>query len=746
MALTERPVVSLLTFQSWNADQGAWQDLQQYATKVDVKRGGSQSGPSIAMGVGTLDATLYGALDLRDSFALRPNAPIRVVRKATAARRKWNLLGTTQASTAVSVLQYMDLTGTTTATTASMTSKWTQPYAAPTDMGMSAGRLYLTGTPYFASTNTRPDTFVPGEQYEITATAADNAESIWSSRMALVVYTGDPFDPTIVAQGQPRAVSSSQTAFPPLRFTVPLDQEWFVGVQAVDFKNAYSQPLGAIAQSTTFTKLAISTLSADRPEFTGTISDITQTIDYDKAANQKHIYTVLSAVDAIQSLANTDRSGVVSRSGAGYQDFASRVQQLASSALVPITAASSLDEVLYTWPGSGDGSWSGSGGSLVGVARTYVNGPGARFRFTRRVGSSAMSFAPTIQRTFTGLDTSVTYGFQMSVTLDESANFTPGDFVLRYVNGSRIQTSEPFTLAAVGDSVTVGLSFKPTSTKGYVQMISGATASQFAANGSPAAGITIRGMRLSRLADPRGYQLRDIALQSNLAAHLDLACNSVGGRWWVNKAGTVMVARRLLNAAPLVTISDEAAGDISYTDVSLSYDTKNVVNALNITNHGYDPSTGNAADDTSVIVSDSSIRRWGARAGDLDLSLYLGGANSGDLTRRAQEIMSRLSRPKVGISTFTINVQSNPAVLSELELHVPIQVRFEDLTQTCRVLAISHSIDPTRWLVTVTVTDVSSGATFGDFNAAKADGTTFSTFNAAHPGVSFSQFDADPLS
>lgn len=742
MALIEQPVVSLLTFQTWDADQTAWRDLQPYATKVEIQRGGSQSGPSIAMGVGTLDATLYGDLDLRYATGLRPNAPIRVVRKASPGRRKWNLLGSALSSTAVSIMNYWDSTGTTTATATTMTSKWVNTSGTLADMGISAGRLYLTGTPYFATTNTRPDVFIPGETYEVNATAADNSESIWSTRMALVVYTGDPFDPIIVAQGQPRAVSSSQTAFPPLRFTVPLDQEWFVGVVSVDFKNTYSTPNGTVAQSTTFTRLDISTVSAERPEFTGTISDISQTIDFDKQANEKHVFTVLSAVDAIQSLANTDRSGVVSRSGAGYQDFASRVQQLASSALVPITAASSLDQVLYTWPGSGDQSWSGTGGSFVSVARTYINGPGARFRFTRKIGTGAVSFAPTIQRTFTGLDTSVTYGFQVNITLDESTNFTPGDFVLRYVNGSRIQSSDPFTLGAVGDSVTLGLSFKPTSTKGYVQLISGATNSQFAANGSPAAGITIRGMRLSRLADPRGYQLRDIALQSNLAAHLDLACNSVGGRWWVNKAGTVMVARRLLNAAPLVDISDDSAGDISYTDVALSYDTKNVVNALSITNHGYEPSTGNAADDGAVIVSDSSVRRWGARAGDLDLSLYLGGVNSGDLTRRAQEIMSRLSRPKVGVSTFTINVQSNPAVLAELELHVPITVRFEDLTQICRVLAISHSIDPNRWLVSVTVTDISSGATFGDFNASVAADSTFAQFDTTAADLTFSDLNA----
>ncbi|TPG09396.1 hypothetical protein EAH85_03800 [Curtobacterium flaccumfaciens] len=329
------------------------------------------------------------------------------------------------------------------------------------------------------------------------------------------------------------------------------------------------------------------------------------------------------------------------------------------------------------------------------------------------------------------------------MSLTELANATLGDFVLRYVNGSKVQVSDTFTLGSVGDRITFGFTFKPTSSNGTLEMRS-STASQLAAGTSvPAISLTWYGFTLTQIGDKKGYTLADTAMQSDLATHLDIACNTVNGRWWVNKAGTTVVSRQLLLNTPLATLADDNAGDVSYTDIQRAYDTRNVVNVLRVNNHGRDAATGNAADLTTSFTSDSSMRRWGARASDIEMSMYVGGAHAPDLTMRAQEIMGQLSRPRYTVSSVTFNVQSNPGVLELLELRAPIRVRYEDMDLTGRVLSMNHQITPTRWTVTVQIDEVRGGPTFADFS--DANGGTFAQFNAAHAGVTFNGFNANPL-
>lgn len=741
--MIERPVTNFLTFQVWDQGLGSWRDLAPFATKVDITRGGSQNGATTAMEVGTLSATLYGELDLANETALKPNSPIRVVRKPQTSQVLWNLLGTTVATTAIAAPQYIDLNQNISASSSGVKVWWSN-VGAGADIGVQQDAPFARTEPYQATSNTLPDAFIPGETYTVSATAADvTSESVWSVPTYLVVYTGTGWDTEVIAQGAIRPVSASQTAYPPVTFTVPSDQPWRIGVWASQYANAYGQPAGTKAQSMLFTKWNVSTVVTAKPEFTGTIVDISQNIDYDKAAREKHIYTTVSAADAVQSLANTDRDGAVSRSGAGYQDFAGRIDQLASSARVPINYAPNMDTTIYTWPGSSDTTWTYSTSSGVPVTRSWVAGPGMRLRWTTTNASSG-AFPTYSSKSFTNFDLNATYTVTMSVTPDEATNVTFGQFQLRYAEGNKAQLSDPVSVGQVGDAMILSLTFKVTSSKGIIQLqpVAGAATTYPAGGGTLA--LTFRNMKVTRISDPKGYQLSDIALQSNLANHLDIACNTVGARWWVNKDGQTIVSRQFLNNGSHLTVGDTAADDISYTDVSLSFDTKNVVNALAVNNHGRDVATGNTEDVTYSFTADSSIRRWGAHASSVDMSMYSEGAYASNLTRRAQDLMSSLSRPKYTVSQFTINVQSRPDVLEWLELRAPIRVRYGDIDQTCRILSLSHSIDPTRWEVTVEVNEIVSGVTFADFTR-KYPVLTFDQFNTQHAGQDFRDFNSDPL-
>lgn len=741
--MIERPVTNFLTFQVWDTLTGNWRNLAPFATRVEIKRGGAQNGATTAMEVGTLNATLFGALDLANETALTPNSPIRVVRKAQPAVTLWNLLGSTVSTTAFSGPQYYDQTQGISASSSGVNTYFLNS-GAGADIAVGQNDPVVRTEPVQATTNTRPDAFIPGETYTVNATAADKtSESAWSVPTYLVAYTGVGRDVTVLAQGGVRPVSTSQTAYPPLTFTVPPDQPWRVAVWTSQPAVAYGQPANTRAQSMLWTVFNVSTVSAAKPEFTGTIADISQDIDFDKASGVKNIYTSVSATDAVQSLANTDRNGVVSRSGAGYQDFAGRIDQLASSALVPMTYAASMDTVQYVWPGSSDSSWTTASSSGVPVTRSWVNGPGMRVRWNTTNASSG-AFPTYTSKTFTNLDINATYAFVMTVELSEATNATVGQFQLRYAEGSRYQLSDPVVLGQVGDVATLALPFRVSSSKGTVQFQPVAGANTTYAAGGGAIALTFRDMRLTRLSDPKGYQLSDLALQSNLANHLDIACNTVGARWWVNKAGSTVVSRQFLTSSPRLTVGDTATDTISYTDVSLSFDTKNVVNALSVTNHGRDIATGNTADVSYTFTADASLRKWGARASAIDMSMYADGAYASNIMRRSQDLMSTLSRPKYAVSRFTVNVQSRPDVLEWLELRAPIQVRYGNVVQTCRVLSLSHSVDPTRWEITVEVNEIVSGVTFNDLNT-KFPTLSFTSFNTAHAGQKFRDFNANPL-
>lgn len=77
---------------------------------------------------------------------------------------------------------------------------------------------------------------------------------------------------------------------------------------------------------------------SDVPLFTGVILDVDMEEQLDKAKNVLTDFITISAVDAVQVHANTNRYGAVS--GVGFEGWEARIARLAASSLAPINPPS----------------------------------------------------------------------------------------------------------------------------------------------------------------------------------------------------------------------------------------------------------------------------------------------------------------------------------------------------------------------------------------------------------------------
>lgn len=600
MTIKEIPVVNFLRFEIWDTATRDWRNLNAKATQVNFKRGGDRNGASNTMSVGTLDATLYGAVNLATETALKPNSRIRVLRT------------------------------------------------------------------------------------------------------------------------------------------------------------------GSVVTKT---------------EFTGTVLDISQSIDLDTATGQKSVYTSLYCVDAVQSLANTDRFGALSGNGLGYETWPDRITRLAGSSLVPVALPSREDPIVSTWNGTDATQFNGSTGtttsqsSTIAASYAYVAGdrPAVRVRHVRTGAAIAWAFSPFLSNYYylSGLKIGQTYAATMTVTAAVMTRATAGTMSLKAKDAKLnvIGQSSPVVLSAAGDEYTLGITFVATTSTAFTQLSTDSTFGFTTETGSAEVALDFRGMQVTKVADPNGYQLQDVAYEASLASHFDLACNSVGARWWVDKLGTVQFRRQFDLTSPVLTFSDKpnttallaGAGTLpgatalpsvttdklSYTGLEQAYDTRNLVNTVKLNQHGYNRATGDADDVTLGYTSPASVQRWGAHASDIDTSLYNAPGLDDATARRAREIMSALSNPIYNVNRITWNAQQDLSKLEKLDLFSVVQVEYGDLTQTARVVSLSHKITPTRWEVDIDFTDIRAGASYADFYD-RYQGLTYAQFDALWRGKTHQAFDASP--
>ena len=420
---------------------------------------------------------------------------------------------------------------------------------------------------------------------------------------------------------------------------------------------------------------------------------------------------------------------------------------------MPIDAPAESDVLIYDqrkgfYGGSGgaySSNWS-STGTLDNNTGMYVGfyGDGEYRVYPLPNWEYAGPYATTLRnvsvaRTLDGLDTAAGYVLVATVTVPTSSGITPGTWRIAFDSAGGRQWG-PVIDMTTRNAQTLQFQFQPAAASGKIGLYQ-AGSSPVAKGGSLTVKLSDMRVLQVRSADP--YVLQDVAYESTLLNHFDLACNSVGARWYVTKRGAVLFRRAEEDIEPGARFTDSDAGDVSYTDVQLSYDTRNVVNSLKLNQHGYDPATGNAVDTASTYTDDDSIGQWGARAAELDTCLYLGRPHQADAELRARELMAGLRQPTYSIQSFTINAQSDPTVLDAVELRSTVAIDYEGIRQRARVLSIDQAITPTRWMVTVTVNEPHVGPRFRDLN--RAGYATFAQLNAALAGMKFGELATQPF-
>lgn len=197
------------------------------------------------------------------------------------------------------------------------------------------------------------------------------------------------------------------------------------------------------------------------------------------------------------------------------------------------------------------------------------------------------------------------------------------------------------------------------------------------------------------------YRLQSIVYESSLANHFDLANNSVGGRWWVDTDGTTQFAAALGTEGPAATFTDSrdpAHPDrLEYTDLKTSFDTRNIVNDLDVTQHG--EAGGDANDETLNFKDLTSIATNSVRNATMDMSLYDAGDYVGSLATRVTEIFEQNANPEFTVTGLTWNAQEDPELAARLDVYSAVDVIFQGLTYELRIVNMKHRISPRRWMI-----------------------------------------------
>lgn len=440
-------------------------------------------------------------------------------------------------------------------------------------------------------------------------------------------------------------------------------------------------------------------VSDDDPIYTGVVQDVTMTDDRDG-----HRRVTLTAVDGRASLSNTQRYGAVVEGSVGYESWEARINRLRTSAQTA-TAAPDPD------PG---GRIYRTADNRKPLTRYGANAE-AMSLYDRQTGidvsvatSGPYSWAAQ-SRGFDvpvdGLTVGATYRVSGQVFdrysppgLDNTTSTRPWHWQVGVVGkGWGAEVGLPMTGSEdlLGDFV-----FVATSTSHVVRLVNSRNASR--ASDGPLVVFALRAWLQVQTVTSDPFLLRDVVYESTLTNHFDLACNSVGARWWVDRDNIVQFRRSTDRPDVIAHLSDvhdpEDDLHVCYSDVALGYDTKNAVNNLSLTNHGrrFDVETASwvADDQTSVHEDMTAIASWGARSASVDTSLYTGTGHEADVVIRAYQLLDGAVVPSVRPTSVRFDVSHGPRVLAGLDYYSRVIVTRAGTTWTCRVVGIEHEISP----------------------------------------------------
>lgn len=339
-----------------------------------------------------------------------------------------------------------------------------------------------------------------------------------------------------------------------------------------------------------------------------------------------------------------------------------------------------------------------AGFTAEGIRRGTIAGRQALFIENLANAAAELPAGVGIERVVSGLTIGSAYRFEASAQLSDSAAL-----------------ATEYQLGVVGEGTAAAVTVTDALTPlGSIEFVAdaGSVTLQIRLASSvtvPAATdaverLAISGVELVELATDYPVRLRSTVYESNLANHFDLACNSAGASWYVGKDGVTRF--RLPGAALPVSavFTDESdAGALHYIDVSAAYDTRGMVNRLDVTNYGVDETGEREQNDELVVVSESSIEAYGVRSGRLQVNLWDQSPYDESLSDRLAELLADAAEPRLFISAVRWNAQENLPAANALDVGQRVTVRFNGTEQDSQIVTLQHDVTPRRWIITATL-------------------------------------------
>lgn len=479
--------------------------------------------------------------------------------------------------------------------------------------------------------------------------------------------------------------------------------------------------------------------------FTGKILDVKATYALNKKTGVKTRFVSIYSVDAVQNIANTKRYGADDGID-GFEKWEERIERLSLSTdqnvNLPVegtpTVKYQYDYYDFDPTPSGDGldSWVRFGTYPSGVTGTIeqaaVSGsfPGQSMG-VRVQSSNGFAFPITLaadtygaRRTIAGLTPGKTYTLNMGLAYQDPTSV----YALGSVNSAEHFSKYKIGVTGIGHSAEVDLrtgsivgdkylnampefSFVATSTSHQIEYILSTGNTRTVASTNPILESVLGyNVEVATEVSISPYRLQSIVYESNLANHFNVACDSVGAFWWVDQNNEIQFKADLDNEGITATFTDDPndLDALCYTNIITGYDTKNTVNDIELVNHGlqddpFNPGNNIANDVVYSFVDPTSIAGYSHHSDEIHTSLWTGTGYELSIEQRAEELLIEHRRPKQTITQITWNAQENPEKLAALEIYNQIQVNFEGKSQLSRIVGLAYDIQPTRWMVIISL-------------------------------------------
>ena len=227
-----------------------------------------------------------------------------------------------------------------------------------------------------------------------------------------------------------------------------------------------------------------------------------------------------------------------------------------------------------------------------------------------------------IEKTYTDLVPGRSYTISGKAILLTAA--VPGNIYRFAVNGIGNGSSVTLTSTTVGATIPT-YTFTASSTTHTIQIELAETVSAIV---GVMEHVAFYDYALTRTAVDLAYRVQDNNLSASLVRHFDLATQSVGAFWWVDKLNVTQFTQNFNFTIPTCTFSDVIAdGNLYYTGIKTSFDTSTVINDITFDNIGRRrDSQGSERFDAYSVAwnenSPTSVANWGARKYDLQTNLY----------------------------------------------------------------------------------------------------------------------------